>query len=45
MIKIKLAGFADEAGNSIDEQISALKEQGKKKQRFCVVFSDFNALC
>ncbi len=26
MIKIKLAGFADEAGNSIDEQISALKE-------------------
>ena len=26
-------------------QISVLKEQGKKKQRFCVVFSDFNALC
>ncbi len=26
MIKVKLAGFADEAGNSLDEQISALKE-------------------
>ena len=28
MIKVKLAGFADEAGNSLDEQISALKENG-----------------
>ena len=26
MIKVNLAGFADEAGNSLDEQISALKE-------------------
>ena len=28
MISVKLAGFADEAGNSLKEQISALKENG-----------------
>lgn len=28
MIFVKLAGFADEAGNSLEEQISALKENG-----------------